>query len=96
MATLTDDSKKLLELVQTASELLTTYQYDKTWKVMGELNSRLKAADDTIPDVVLDQIKQDLRSYYYHEHRIKKAHRAMTAIGHHLADVVESTKTSDD
>lgn len=72
MATLNDDNKKLLELAQIASELLTTYQYDKTWKVMGELNSRLKAADDTIPDFVLDQIKQDLRSYYYHEHSIKK------------------------
>lgn len=96
MATLNDDNKKLLELAQIASELLTTYQYDKTWKVMGELNSRLKAADDTIPDFVLDQIKQDLRSYYYHEHSIKKTHRAMTAIGHNLADVVETTKNSYD
>lgn len=85
--TRSEADKKILKVAQEFSELLKTHNYDASWEKAGELNSLLKKRDDlSLPGYMVDMIAQHLKSYYYQNNVVTKAHKAMTAIGHKLEE----------
>lgn len=87
MAERTPQDKKLLQVAQELSQLLSGYKYDEAWEKAGELNSLLKNREEsTLPNYMLDMIQTHLKSYYYQNNQVSKAHKAMTAIGHRLEE----------
>lgn len=79
--------KKLLNVTHELSELLVGHSYDQAWEKAGELNSILKNREDfTLPEYMVDMIAQHLKSYYYQNNTVNKAHKAMSAIGHKLEE----------
>ncbi|HFN2780232.1 TPA: hypothetical protein ACHDGW_000758 [Streptococcus pyogenes] len=83
--TRSEADKKLLVVTQELSELLISHQYDQSWEKAGELNSLLKKREElTLPGYMVDMIQQHLKSYYYQNNMINKAHKSMSAIGHKL------------
>lgn len=81
------EDKKVLAVNQELSELLIGHKYNEAWEKAGELNSLLKKRDDlTLPSYMLDMLQNHLKSYYYQNNAVTKAHKTMTAIGHKLAD----------
>lgn len=82
-----EKDKKVLAVSQELSGLLTAYKYEEAWEKAGELNSLLKQRDElTLPPYMIDMLAQHLKSYYYQNSVIKKAHKAMSAIGHKLEE----------
>lgn len=82
-----DMDKKLLNLTTELSEALTTYKYEEAWNKAGELNSLLKNREQfSLPGYMLDMIGQHVKSYYYQNSTVQKAHKAMSAIGHKLEE----------
>ncbi|MFS1664092.1 hypothetical protein [Streptococcus sp. zg-JUN1979] len=83
----TEADKKLLFVTQELSDLLTSHKYDEAWTKAGELHSLLKNTEGlTLPPYMLDMLKTHLKSYYYQNNVVNKAHKAMSAIGGKLAD----------
>lgn len=82
-----EQDKKVLHVAQELSDLLTSYKYDEAWEKAGELNGLLKSDEGlTLPSYMLDMLRQHVKSYYYQNNIITKSHKAMTAIGHKLAE----------
>lgn len=76
--TRSEADKKLLVVTQELSELLTSHQYEQSWEKAGELNSLLKRREEfTLPGYMVDMIQQHLKSYYYQNNMINKAHRTL-------------------
>ncbi|MDV5987560.1 hypothetical protein KB575_00560 [Streptococcus canis] len=81
------EDKKVLQVAQELSELLVNHKYDESWEKAGELNSLLKKREGlTLPGFMVDMMSQHLKSYYYQNNAIGKAHKAMSAIGHKLQE----------
>lgn len=79
--------KKILHVAHELSELLVGHSYDQAWEKAGELNSLLKRREElTLPGYMVDMIAQHLKSYYYQNNTVSKAHKAMSAIGHKLEE----------
>lgn len=82
-----EKDKKILAVSQELSGLLVSYKYEEAWEKAGELNALLKNRDElTLPPYMIDMLQQHLKSYYYQNNVVKKAHRSMTAIGHKLEE----------
>lgn len=82
-----EQDKKVLHVAQELSDLLTSYKYDEAWEKAGELNSLLKSDEGlTLPSYMLDMLREHVKSYYYQNNNITKSRKAMTAIGHKLAE----------
>lgn len=82
-----EQDKKVLRVAQELSALLVSHKYDESWEKAGELNGLLKNRENlTLPSYMLDMLGQHLKSYYFQNSHIKKAHTAMSAIGHKLED----------
>lgn len=82
-----EQDKKVLVITQELSELLTNYKYDEAWEKAGELNKLLKLKDGlTLPPYMIDMLVTHMKSYYYQNNQIQKAHKVMSAIGHKLAE----------
>ncbi|AXQ77771.1 hypothetical protein DDV21_001120 [Streptococcus chenjunshii] len=82
-----EQDKKVLHVAQELAELLTTHKYEESWEKAGELNGLLKSREGlTLPSYMLDMLNQHLKSYYYQNNVINKAHKAQSAIGHKLAE----------
>lgn len=87
MVQVTEQDKKVLQVVQELSSLLTSYKYEEVWEKAGELNSLLKKRDElTLPPYMIDMLQQHVKSYYYQNNNVTKAHKAMVAIGHKLEE----------
>lgn len=79
--------KKVLKVSQELSELLTAYKWEEAYTKAGELNGLLKNRDElTLPGYMVDMMAQHVRSYYYQNNQVSKAHKSMVAIGHKLAE----------
>ncbi len=77
----------MLNVAHELSELLVGHSYDKAWEKAGELNSLLKRREElTLPGYMVDMIAQHLKSYYFQNNVISKAHKTMSAIGHKLEE----------
>lgn len=83
----TEQDKKVLRVSSELSELLTAYKWDEAYTKAGELNALLKKRDElTLPGYMLDMMATHVKSYYYQNNQVSKAHKAMVAIGHKLAE----------
>ncbi|WP_273451258.1 hypothetical protein [Streptococcus ferus] len=81
------EDKKVLAISQEFSELLVNHKYDEAWEKAGELNGLLKKREElTLPSYMIDMMQTHLKNYYYQNNVVNKAHKAMSAIGHKLAD----------
>lgn len=82
------EDKKLLAVSQEFSGLLTSHKYDEAWEKAGELNGLLKKREGlTLPGYMVDMIETHLKSYYFQNSNVNKARKAMSAIGHKLAEI---------
>lgn len=83
----TAQDKKLLATAQEFSGLLTAYKYEEAKELASQLNDLLKKRDElTLPGYMVDMMQQHLKSYYYQANVVYKARKAMSAIGHKLAE----------
>ncbi|HEM3630743.1 TPA: hypothetical protein U1D13_000628 [Streptococcus suis] len=83
----TQEDKKVLAVSQELSQALVTYKWEEAWTKAGELNGLLKNREGlTLPPYMLDMLVQHLKSFYYQNNQINKAHKAMSAIGHKLEE----------
>lgn len=80
--------KKVLKVAQELSEMLVNHKYDESWEKAGELNGLLKKSGEelTLLSYMVDMLRNHVKSYYYQNNAIKKAHTAMSAIGHKLGE----------
>lgn len=82
-----EKDKKFLAVAQELSELLTAYKWDDAYTKAGELNSLLKQREElSLPSYMIDMAQSHLKSFYYQNTAVNKAHKAMVAVGHKLAE----------
>ena len=88
MTELTANDKELLAVVNEVSELLTSYKFIEVWPRIGKLNSLLAIDDYSLPEEMLEELRKNVKSYYYQEQvAVKKARRVQVAIGHSFAEL---------
>ena len=67
MTELTANDKELLAVVNEVSELLTSYKFMEVWPRIGKLSSLLAIDDYSLPEEMLEELRKNVKSYYYQE-----------------------------
>ena len=88
MAKQTIFEKKIKSVSLQLGELMKANNDKEAWTKAGELNSLLKNEEaEKLPLDFLDQIRSELRSYYYINGEINKLHKQLYAKGNKLIEL---------
>ncbi|BAN92711.1 hypothetical protein ACR9FV_08170 [Streptococcus dysgalactiae subsp. equisimilis] len=69
-------------------ELLKAHNTKEAWTRAGELNAMLKKEDaQQVAPELCDQLRQELRGYYYVNGELNKLHKQLYAKGNKLIDL---------